>query len=1044
MNLRKKTVLLLLMVFGCLTTLLAQNRKITGQVIEDGTGEPIPGAVVQVADGTQNNAVISDFDGYYEISVPEGADVLNFSFLGFTPQDVKINSRSVINVTMKTESFELEDVVVVGYGTQKKETLTGAISAMSNDEIKQSPTANLTGALTGKLPGLNIMQGSSQPGEEAFELRLRGASTMNEGSQSPLILIDGVPRDDLSMIDPSEVASISILKDASATAVFGVRGANGVILVTTKTGESEKPTLNVTAEFGMQSFTSDLDMVDSYLYAEMENQALLNDGVTTPRYSQRQIDLFKSGTNPLYPNINWFDVMFKDRAYMGRYNINLSGKSKRVKYFVNVGMLNQGGMMNSLSKDELGYDPQFKLNRYNYRTNLDIKVNDWITAGVLLSGYLDEVSKPAGALDNQFQFIGNIYNMSPTVPVLPDPSFEQYGVQMGIGAMISNDVRSPYGELNYRGYQKDDKSKLNNTVTLNFDLDQFVKGLSARGMVSYDMTGSSLLKAQNASPGYNLYQMTITEGVDENGNTIDIPIFSMADDIKEYDLSLKRTSGFSYKLNVQGIINYARQIKKHNLGAMFVYQYDNHEASGGSNINLLPYNRIGYAGRATYNFDSKYLAEINIGYNGSEQFAEGRRFGFFPAASLGWYLSNENFLKDNNTISNLKLRASYGKVGNDKIGSTRFLYLDNNIAAGGGMFGSVGNGKYINELLIGNPDLTWEVAYKQNYGIDMQLWGDLNMTLEYFRENRDQILIARSSVPAVMGNPMSIVPKVNRGKMKNHGFELDLSYNYNITKDLQMRLRGSVNYAKNEVVFRDEMPKGEDYVARYRSEGYSLGQNFGYLIDWNSPGNGYFTSQEEIDNYATYVGIKPRVGDYVYKDLNGDGQISDKDETAIGKPSMPRLNYSFNVGLNYKGLDFSVLFYGIGDSHIYYKGYGINESETVYQQHHLTAWTPERAESGAEITYPALSTVASSSVRNNDAFILNRRFLRLKNAEIGYTLPKSITKKIGIGKCRLYANGNNLLTWDAIPFECVDPEQKGTTSVFPLQRVINFGINVTF
>ncbi|WP_195637802.1 SusC/RagA family TonB-linked outer membrane protein [Bacteroides ovatus] len=1033
---RHRLMILCFIIF-CPFILYGQRISISGNV-KDKNGDPLIGVTVQVK-GT-NSGTITDFDGNYLLPNVSKKSILAFSYIGMVTQEIEVNGKSSINVVLRDDSELLEEVVVVGYSTQKKVSVTGAVAAISNDQIKQSPSANLVGSLTGKLPGLSIMQNSGQPGEEDFQLRLRGASTMN--GQSPLILVDGVPREDLSLLDPNEIAAISILKDASATAVFGVRGANGVILVTTKIGEQEKPSLSVSAEYGIQEFTKNYEMMDSWRYATLYNQALVNDGLPI-KYSDRQIQLYKDGTNPYYANTDWFDVMFKDRAVMSRYNANLSGSSKRVKYFVNVGMLNQGGMMNTESRSKLGYDPQFKLNRYNFRSNLDIRVVDWIKADLKIAGYIDKVGRPGSAASDQFQFFRKIYTMSPTVPVFPDESF---GIPMD--ALVSTYDSSPYGELNYLGYQTQDKSKLNTSLGFDFDLNKFVKGLSTKVLLAYDVNANSIIKGTKT--GYNVYQLSILEQKDENGNIEDVYSLTSQNEYQKYQLSLNKSYSFSYSLNFQWIVNYMRDFGKNNVGTMFVFQKDNSEAASGTSIDLLPYNRLGFAGRLTYRYADRYMGEFNIGYNGSEQFAKGKRFGVFPAFSLGWLVSNEDFMKDIKAISNLKLRASFGKVGNDKIGNQRFLYLDNNTIVNRPptiFYDTVlGNAQMVQEKLIGNPDLTWEIAYKQNYGIDLGLFNNnLTVTFDYFRENRKNILITRNTVPSILGNFQSVMPKANFGEVFNHGFELDIFYNKKVNKDWSYSIRGMFNFARNKIIFKDELNLGDDYYCPYRGQGYSMGQNFGYLIDWDSPGHGYFLVKEEIADYPEYSGIKPRVGDFVYKDMNDDDVIDEKDYAPIGKPSLPEFNYSLTLGFSYKGLDFSALLYGIGNSYNNYKGaMGIDETKSVFQNHHLNAWSQERYEQGKEISYPALTTSGSSSLGHNDYFIRNRAFLRLKNLEIGYVLPKKLTKKIGISKLRFYANGQNLLTFDNLPFESVDPEQKTTSSVLPVLKVINFGANINF
>lgn len=1042
------------MVIG-VQSIYAQSSVVQGTVTEEGSGAPIIGATVIAtsATGTIVGAT-TDLDGVYSIKVANGITELEFSYLGYQTVMVPIGGKSTLDVQLHSEASTLEEVVVVGYGMQKKVSVTGSVASVTSDDIKSSPSSNLAGSLTGKLPGLTITQSSGQAGSEDFSFYLRGVSTISGSSQSPLILIDGVPRSDLSMIDPNEIASVSILKDASATAVFGVRGANGVVLITTRVGDEGQPQLTFSAEYGLQSFTKDYDMIDSWDYAKLYNEAATNDGQTTNLYSDRQIQLYKDGTSALYPNTDWYDIIFKGVAPMGRYNVNLSGSTDKVNYFLNLGMLNQDGMMNTLSKEELDYNPQYSLDRYNFRANLDIKVNSWIKTSLKISGYIDDVSQSYASSNNIYNFFKQVYEMTPVTPCFYDEQMAEYGVSSDYDILVSNGITNPYGELNYRGYKQTDKLKLNNSATIDFDLSGITKGLSARALVAYDTAITSTVTGSTSSTGYNLYLFSVSEQTDANGNVYDAPSFSLQDELQEYQLSLSKGNSSYYAMNVQAMLNYSREFGKHTVGGMFVYQFDNSRTGSGSHIDLLPYNRVGYALRGTYSYDDRYMAEVNVGYNGSEQFAAGKRFGLFPAVSAGWMVSNEQFLQGNDVITSLKLRASYGLVGNDKIGSDRFLYLDNltlsaqttgtSNNAYSQTNASLADGYLIRENRDGNENLTWEVAEKQNYGFDLQLFKKLSITFDYFREYRDGILISTNSIPQSLGTVSSFLAALNAGIVKNHGFELDAKYFGNFTKDLSYTVGATLNFARNEVVYRDEIYMGDDYYCPKQSEGYSLNQNFGYYIDWDSIGDGYFTSQEEIDNYCPYTESTPRVGDFVYKDLNGDGEINSKDAAPLGSPSLPELNYSLSLGLGYKGFDMSVLLYGVGNNHKYFTGYGINEYTSVYQSHHMNAWTYERYENGDEISYPALSLSASSSHDRNDYFVMNCRYLRLKNVEIGYTLPKSWIKKFGMTNVRVYTNATNLLTWDSIPFEYVDPEQSSLSSVVPLQRVVNVGVNVKF
>lgn len=1015
-------------------------RKITASgKVTDASNHPMPGVTV-IIDGT-NSGTTTNANGEFKISVNESS-ILRFSFIGYQEQQVRATSG--MKITMEEDQTQVEEVVVIAYGAQSKVSVTGAISSISTEELKQSPAANLTSSLAGRLPGLTTIQSSGQPGAENFEIYLRGASTSN--GTEPLILIDGVPQDDFSSIDPNEIANVSILKDASSTAVFGVRGANGVILITTKQGTKEKTRVNITAECGIQDFPYEIHQVDSWEFATLRNQALKNDGAF-PEYSERQIGLFKDGSMPyVYPNTDWWDLIMKPVAPQQRYNINVSGGTDRVNYFVNAGYLNQGGMFNTEPKSELGYDPQYKLNRYNFRTNLQIKATDWIKVSLNLGGYIDQVNACGGVTTqyrgNPLHIFAGIYQLPPT---LPGPeTVAEMGVPANEVITTLSSQHSPWGILNRNGYERTDRSKLLSSLALDFNLNKITKGLSTKVMASFD--GYSVA-ANSAIKDHNRYVFSVTEIENPDGTYTDRVDITPRDEPQIYPLSLKKSTSYEYKVNLQWIINYNRTFKnKHAVTGMILAQRDNREIASGSSDLLLPYNVLGIAARATYGYNNRYLAEFNAGYNGSEQFAKGNRFGFFPAVSVGWVLSNEKFMKKQHVISHLKLRASYGIVGNDKLGNTRFLYLDNVVVNTGGFSNSLGEGKYAAETLIGNPDISWETAYKQNYGLELVLFKKLTLNVDYFRENRRDILLNPGTVPTLGGLPVANIPKANLGHVLNRGFEIEMAFRHRFRNGLQINLNGNFNYNKNTVKYFDEAAYNEDYAYRYRRTGYSLSQTWGYLIDWNSPGHGYFTSQEEIDAYYPYVeGTAPRPGDFVYVDVNGDKKIDSKDYAPIKYGQVPRITYGATIQLNFKGFDLSCLFQGVAQTSQYYSGWGVFESQGVgtFFPHHRNAWTKERYESGQKIDYPALASATSASMTQNTYFIMDRSYLRLKNAEIGYVIPQKYTRKVGMERVRIYANGQNLLTWDHLPFDHIDPEQKNTTSI-PILRLINFGVNVVF
>lgn len=1015
---------------------LQNEKSVTGRVV--GTnGEGIPGVTV-VIKGTSIGTV-TNIDGKYTLGNVSSDAVLLFSFIGLESMEIPVNGKSVVDAVMKANLTELDEVMVVGYGTQEKVSVTGSVAAVKNDEIKQSPSPNVIGALTGRLPGVTAIQSSGRPGAEGYSIYLRGVSTTN--GASPLILVDGVPRDNLTQLDPNEIESFTVLKDASATAVFGVRGANGVILVTTRQGNTKKPSISFTYEYGLQHATYKTEMLDSWDYAEMRNQALVNDGYA-PKYTERQIDLMRAGTSPFYPNTDWYSEVMKDYAPMSRYNVNMSGGNKRFKYFFNAGLLDQKSFYDALSKDELGYDPQFRLTRYNFRTNVEMKVNSWISAGVKMAGYVDKVN---GTTSQASQVYVGINSMTPVTPGPLSPAgWEEYGIPEGYAITPENvSNQNPYAILNYKGYANSESNNLNTTAYVDFDLSKITKGLTSKVMASFDTYSSS---STTGKKSYTSYQFDINEQETLEGEIYDNIQFTPEIEPQFYPITLAKTSSFRYKMNLQWVVNYNRTFNKiHKVSGMMLAQRDNSEAASGSSEGLLPYNYMGVAGRATYRLKDKYLAEFNIGYNGSEQFAPGHRYGIFPAGSVGWVVSNEPFMKPLEFVSNFKLRASYGKVGSDNIGGTRFLYLDKmTVSNKNSLLVKTISPLYASESLLGNPNITWEVAYKQNYGIDMGFMKNtLTLSVDAFKERREDILITRQTVSQVTGL-VGIFPKANLGIVDNKGFEVDLGYKKQINKDFFFSNRNTFSYAKNKNVFADEAKKGDNYYLQYAKQGLSLNQYTGKIVDWDSEGNGYYISEEEISQ-TTYSGGTPRLGDLKYKDLNGDGNIGAEDNDVIGYPTVPQVNYSSMFTFSYKGFDLSLMFQGAAQVTKNFTASGVWEygDPGYYFEYQKNSWTQERWANGEEISYPALSSYKSNSNHTiNSYYTTDVSYLRLKNVELGYTLSKGLCSRLGVKNVRVYTNGSNLITWTNNRFSHLDPEI-GRSPLVPITQIFNFGVNVT-
>lgn len=1074
--------LVVILLLGTIGT-FAQTIMVSG-VITDGKGNPMPGANIIVKGSTVG--VVSNIDGSYQINVPDSAkSILVFSFLGMEAREEVVKGRSVINVAMTESSLLIDDVVVVAYGSQKKVAVTGAVSSIQTKDLKQSSSANLSNALAGRLSGLTSIQTTGQPGNDNARLFLRGAGTLN--GQSPLILVDGVPRPDIASIDPNEVESISILKDASATAVFGVRGANGVILITTRRGEkNQKPDLTVNAETSFQSFTRKPERLNTQEYIKLYTEAELNDPNTpveivdgipqkiltfTPDLIAKYTNNNKTAMEEyLYPDHDYYGETFYEFTPQSRVNMNMSGGSETTQYFLNTSYLHQGGQFKTADESEIGYDPGFSLDRINFRANVDYNITKKLKAFVNLSSNLGIVNSPnasPGAAEGAENIVSDILVRLSTMRPLDIGPVTIPGLMWGdkpvdpgypIIPPSSSDV-APYELINNVGYSKQTRFGFNGSIGLTWNLDAITKGLSTKLMASYDTRALTTLAASQLLKNYTYVTV---------GDTI---LFTNGTRSANQYMTTGKGSSSNYNINAQFMINYDRVFgEKNKVGAMLLAQRDNWVAAYGTDDDLLPYNVISYAGRLNYSYDDRYLVEFDAGYNGSEQFAPDRRFGFFPSVSLGWVMTNEPLFKNisNGEILNfLKFRLSYGTAGNDQLGGERFLYLSElyytwndrsyansrvwDLAFDPGYMPSLANSHIIKTGKIGNPDIHWEEAVKQNYGVDLKLFNSLNISFDYFNEKRTDILVTRNTMPMVIGIIEN--PKANVGIVENHGYETEIIFNKELNRNWYVTFRGNLGFNDNKVINADEVIKPEGYAHRYRQTGYRINQSFGYMIDYSN-GNGYFNTQEEVDNYRNQDGEKIEysfgkyaVGDFKYVDMNGDSIIDDKDQVPIGYSStVPGLNYGISAGFTYKFIDFSIMFQGLGRFSSYYAGYNVFETggKGSFLDYHKTAWTRERYEKGEKITYPALHTTSPNvNQQPNDFFIMNRSFIRLKNIEIGFTLPKKFESRIGISSSRLYLRGQNLFIWDKLKTKTFDPEQNGPLS-YPVVRMISIGASLTF
>ncbi|GGG73561.1 SusC/RagA family TonB-linked outer membrane protein [Parapedobacter pyrenivorans] len=989
---------------------------VTGTVTSE-DNSPISGVSVQVV-GTTGGTTTSD-NGTYTISVPDANAVLAFSFVGYSSQEITVGTQRVINVTLLGSATELEEAVIVGYGTQKKASVVAAISTMDAAGLRQTPASNIGIALAGRLPGLTAIQRSGVPGGEMMEFYIRGRSTVN--GQQPLILVDGVPRD-FTALDPREVATISVLKDASATAVYGVRGANGVILITTRRGHSGKPIIDLTAEQTWQAPTRMPQMANAYDYALLRNQVEEQNGRQSI-YDDVALEHYRLGNSPdLYPVRDYVGDFMKEGFPMRRLNVNVSGGNDRMRYFTTVGYLFQEGIFKTEKFDEYDYDPTSKANRVNFRSNFDIDINKSLSMFLNVSGYMQKKNDPV-VVPNNGAYLDDVNAYSVVIGSLLQTPSNYHNDLTPDGEVLSTPLKGgninnvPYGMLNRSGF----RNTLTNQVTASLGaeqkLDFITDGLSAKVVVSYDATS---INQQVRQRTYQLYEAR-PDPDDPTG-----VIYQPTGTNTNSSLSDSQNQSQWNMTNIDASFNYSRTFGAHDVTGLLLFNRYQRV------INIeLPYNYVGYVGRATYGYDNRYLAEVNFGYNGSEQFAPGHKMGFFPSVSAGWVASEEDFIKDGLPwLSYAKLRASYGQVGNDNMNGARFAFL------------TLWNGSY--ESQIGNNELAWEKANKSNIGLEMRFFNNFSLEADVFYEKRDNILISATGlVPTGMFGTggvfvSGILPRVNAGKIENRGFELVGGYQKSFNADTRLDVRVNGAFNRNKVLYLSEVTLPEEYAYNLRSTGYPLGQQWGYKTA------GFFNSQAEIDNWydQSPVGANPKVGDLKYMDINGDGVVSEFDMAPIGAPEMPEWTFGAAFSFQTKGFDISMMWQGVANRSYFLAGQRIWETYN-FNEWHKEAWSQERYDAGLPITYPRLDPGSNASKLPSDFWYRDGSYIRLKNAEVGYTLPEGLSKRIGATSVRLYANGLNLLTFDRYPVKYQDPEQNNEL-MYPVFKAYNFGLNVTF
>ncbi|MEE9361496.1 MAG: TonB-dependent receptor [Cellulophaga sp.] len=1003
--------------------------------VTDENGEVLPGATV-IVKGTTNGTSVN-FDGNYSIDVSNSDAVLVFSYLGFKTKEVKVSGQSQINVVMHEDSENLEEIVVVGYGTQKKVNLTGSIATVSSDDLVKNSTSNVSSALSGRLAGVVTIQSSGEPGADISSINIRGLSSL--GSSPPLILVDGIPRS-INSLNPNDIESISVLKDAAASAIYGMRAANGVVLVTTKRGGTTKPEFSVNSYSGIQVPTRMPNFLDSFNYATLLNEAYTNDGQPLA-YSDDDLQKFKDGSSPdTHPNTDWIDETLQPSSMLQSHDISVRGGYEKVRYFTSLGYLYQNGLYNNN-----------KYNRFNFRSNIDVDISDNVNVQADFSGNLEERKRPGIGAGSVFS---SIMRTSPT-------EVNRYS-----NGGYSSFSKQP--QIDNGGYRNIDDFEFQSRLAVVIDF-PFLEGLNLKAQVAYDRSAGGSNQARDNFSGRVKYFEVPTSFTSYDPNTGEFTVSTPAERGDTASLSESRSEG--YQLTTELILGYSKNIGKHDFAAKFIYSRTeseyNYLSAGRTNFlgssidffvagdedtrtndNFVVESAIlGYAGRINYSYADKYLLEFNARYDASYKFSNASKSGFFPSISGAWRISQENFLNESTVVNNLKLRASYGELGSDVgIGAFRYVevfsfkesYIDNGNVV-----------KTLSSNGIPDPNTTWETAKTFNVGLDLGLWNNL-FTLEadaFYKRTSGILTTSALKVPDTFGGSL---PYQNIAVVDNKGFEIVLSHNHKI-KEVEYYANLNVGFARNKVIDIAESDDVNDLIKR-TGKPVKANTRIGYLAD------GLFLTQAEIDAVnanaqtqsgdagAVYQSQNPQPGDIKYVDVNGDGLVNSEDRTIIGRGNVPELTFGLNLGLTYKQWDFSALFQGAGNFEMYLQqeaAWAFFNGGKVFDKH------LDRAQIGTDgnvsnvnASYPKLS-LANNAVneRVSSYWLVAGDYIRFKNIEIGFTFPEKISKKLGLKKLRMYFNGRNLATWSKI--KQLDPENPQARGWFyPQQKVYNLGFNI--
>ncbi|WP_448698334.1 SusC/RagA family TonB-linked outer membrane protein [Mucilaginibacter sp. AW1-3] len=1025
----KRLIHIIIMTAGLLPYWAFAQTTVRGTV-KDANG-PLPGVSVQEV-GAPGNGTVTDAQGAYHITLKGKTNTLAFSFISFVTQQINVTGKTVQEVVLKEDNKGLQEVMVVAYGTTKKITNTGAISTITANDIKTEPTPNIQNTLAGRVPGFISQQRSGQPGSSGADFYIRGVSSMSGASQKPLIIVDDVEYtyDQVAQLDANEIESFTILKDASSTAVFGIKGANGVLVITTRRGKIGKPQVTFTTEHGLQAAVNTPKFLNAYQVAQLRNEADANDGLP-PDFTAEDIEHWRTGDDPYgHPNVDWYNTVFKKYAYQTRNNVNVSGGNEKVKYFVSVGQVGQNGLMNDFSKNTGNPENNYSYDRYDFRSNLDLRATKDMSLRLDITGRLGTTSQPHIATAP----LSTIYSFQ-RLPPYAEPLLNPDGSYPW--AFRSRNIyyeTSLVGRLAEQGYDRTYRNEFNILFNVDHKLDFITKGLSVKARIAY---------ASDASYGRSLSRDNIPAFYYNPANGTYTPqptnlLYALPPLTLTGDASL---SASSKTTNTLGSLNYDRTFNDNHVYALALYDYNSYAPAAYVNSTIgiqevAPITTFGTTFRAGYDFKQRYLIEFDGAYNGSNRFVADHQLGFFPAVSVGWNIAEEPFFKKHVPfVDLLKLRGSYGIVGSDITAGNTYKTEQIYSAGTAYNFGETTNtAATIQEGDLGNTEITWEKSRKTDIGIDAQFFNNkLSLTIDYFYDRRYDQLITRNDVLKILGVKPAVT---NQGVSENKGFDGQVSYHDQVGK-FNYSAAFTFSVARNKVLY-DGTPLPQ--YPWLSTVGRPIGQATGYNV------LGFYKDANDVAASAHLTGAQP--GDLKYDDLNGDGVIDQQDMRGIGKSNLPQTVLGTNLGLGYKGFSFNILFQGSFNYSYRVAEAGIIPFQGNLQEVNWGRWTPATA---ATATYPRLTTnlagPSSPSAANNSSFWqIDAHYIRLKSVDLGYSFPAKWTSKLKIRSARLYVSGYDLYTWANFNLYAQDPEISNNASAgtYPVQKVYNVGLQVGF